>query len=153
MTDLRNQRRVAASILKCGVNRVWMDQDRVEEIARAVTRNDIRLLIAGGAIKKRPIVGISKGRKKHVKKQKEKGRRRGHGSIKGATFARLPRKRRWISTIRSLRSYLKQLRDEGHIDRHIYRVYYRRAKGGEFRSRGHLKTHLTADGILKEEKK
>ncbi|HHH79928.1 MAG TPA: 50S ribosomal protein L19e [Thermoplasmatales archaeon] len=153
MTDLRNQRRVAASILKCGVNRVWMDQDRVEEIARAVTRNDVRLLIAGGAIKKRPIVGISKGRKKHIKKQKEKGRRRGHGSIKGATFARLPRKRRWISTIRSLRSYLKQLRDEGQIDRHIYRVYYRRAKGGEFRSRGHLKTHLTADGILKEEKK
>ncbi|HEC82130.1 MAG TPA: 50S ribosomal protein L19e [Thermoplasmatales archaeon] len=153
MTDLRNQRRVAASILKCGVNRVWMDQDRVEEIARAVTRNDIRLLIAGGAIKKRPIIGLSKGRKRHIRKQKEKGRRRGHGSRKGAAFARLPRKKRWISTIRALRSYLKQLRDEGTIDRHMYRVYYRKAKGGEFRSREHLKTHLIADGVLKEEKK
>ncbi|HEC95199.1 MAG TPA: 50S ribosomal protein L19e [Thermoplasmatales archaeon] len=152
MTDLTNQRRMAASILKCGVNRVWMDQDRNEEIARAVTRRDIRLLIAGGAIKKKPVVGISKGRKRHLKRQKEKGRRRGPGSRKGAAFARLPRKRRWIATIRPLRTYLKQLRDENRIDRRTYRVYYRKAKGGEFRSREHLRSHLIADGILKEGK-
>jgi len=32
MTDLRNQRRMAATIIKCGVNRVWMDQDRIDEM-------------------------------------------------------------------------------------------------------------------------
>ena len=29
MTDLRNQRRMAAELLKCGKYRVWMDQDRL----------------------------------------------------------------------------------------------------------------------------
>ena len=152
MTDLTHQKRMAADILKCGVNRVWMDEDRNEEIARAVTRDDIRLLIKGGAIKKKPIVGISRGRKRHLKKQKEKGRRRGHGSRKGAKFARLPRKRRWIATIRPIRAYLRELRDKNMIDRHTYRLYYRKAKGGEFRSREHLRTHLIADGVIKEEK-
>ena len=151
MTDLRNQRRMAASLLKCGVYRVWMDHDRVDEIAKAVTKEDIRLLINGKAIKKRQNQGISSGRKKFVKSQKKKGRRRGHGSRKGAKFARLPRKKRWIKTIRPIRTDLKILRDKNKINRNVYRKYYRRAKGGEFRSKHHLKTHLIADGILKKE--
>jgi len=152
MTDLRNQRRMAASILKCGVNRVWMDQDRLDEIAKAVTKEDIRILINGGAITVRQIKGISSGRKKYNKNQKEKGRRRGHGSRKGAKYARLPKKERWMRTIRSLRTYLKNLRDENKIDKLTYRKYYRKAKGGEFRSKHHLETHLVSDGIIKEGK-
>ena len=152
MTDLRNQRRMAASLLKCGLNRVWMDHDRIDEIAKAVTKEDIRVLINGKAIKSRQIKGISSGRKKFNAKQKEKGRRRGHGSRKGAKYARLPRKERWIRTIRPIRSYLKTLRDEKQIDKTTYRRYYRKAKGGEFRSTNHLKTHLMTDGIIKEEK-
>ncbi|RLF52731.1 MAG: 50S ribosomal protein L19e [Thermoplasmata archaeon] len=151
MTDLRNQRRMAASLLKCGENRVWMDYDRVDEIAKAVTKDDIRILIKGKAIKSRQIKGISSGRKKFNQKQKEKGRRRGHGSRKGAKYARLSKKERWIKTIRPIRMYLKTLRDEKKIDRTIYRRYYMKAKGGEFKSKQHLRSHLIADGILKEE--
>ena len=151
MTDLRNQRRMAASLLKCGKNSVWMDHDRADEIAKAVTKGDIRLLISGKAVKKRQAKGISSGRKKFIMKQKEKGRRRGHGSRKGAKYARMPRKRRWIRTIRPIRSYLKTLRSEEKIDRTIYRRYYRKAKGGEFRNKRHLESHLTSDGIIKEE--
>jgi len=153
MTDLSHQRRLAAEILKCGINRVWIDEDRCEEVAKAVTRNDIRILIKGGAIKKRPIGGISSGRKKQMRKQKAKGRRRGQGSRKGAKYARLPRKRRWIMTIRAIRSYLRELRDSGLIDKHTYRTYYRKAKGGEFKSKSHLRSHLISDGVLKEEKR
>ena len=51
MADLRNQQRMAADLLKCGKNRVWMDHDRIDEIAKAVTKEDIRLLIRGKAIK------------------------------------------------------------------------------------------------------
>ena len=152
MTDLRNQRRMAASILKCGVNRVWMDQDRLDEIAKAVTKEDIRILINGGAISVRQIKGISSGRKKYSQKQKDKGRKRGHGSRKGAKYARLPKKERWMRTIRALRKYLKNLRDEKQIDKSTYRKYYRKAKGGEFRSKHHLQTHLVSDGIIKEGK-
>ena len=152
MTDLRNQRRMAASILKCGVNRVWMDQDRLDEIAKAVTKEDIRILINGKAITVRQIKGISNGRKKLNEKQKKKGRKRGHGSRKGAKYARLPKKERWMRTIRPIRQYLKSLRDEKQIDKTTYRKYYMKAKGGEFRSKHHLQTHLVADGIIKEVK-
>lgn len=151
MTDLRNQRRMAATILKCGVNGVWMDHDRVDEIAKAVTKSDIRILINGKAIKKRQVKGISSGRKKFNEKQREKGRRRGHGSRKGAKYARLPRKERWIRTIRPIRANLKKLRDEEKIDRSTYRRYYRKAKGGEFRSKRHLETRLISDGVIKKE--
>jgi len=152
MTDLRNQRRIAATILKCGDHRVWMDSDRTDEIAKAVTRSDIRILINGGAIKSKQVQGISRGRKKFNQKQKEKGRRKGHGSRKGAKYARLPRKERWIITIRPIRSYLRQLRDDHTIDKSVYRKYYRKAKGGEFRNKHHLKTRMTAEGFLKEDK-
>ncbi len=151
MSDLRNQRRMAADILKCGKNRVWMDEDRLDEIAKAVTKEDVRVLIKGGAVKAKQKKGISSGRKKYVASQKTKGRRKGHGSRKGAKYARLPRKRRWIKTIRPLREYLKELRDTEQIDRSTYRLYYRKSKGGEFRNRHHLKTHLVSDGVLKEE--
>ena len=151
MTDLRNQRRMASGLLKCGVNRVWMDQDRLDEIAKAVTKDDIRVLINGGAIKSRQIKGISSGRKKYIAKQKQKGRRKGHGSRKGAKYARLPKKERWIKTIRPIRKYLKSLREDKKINNTIYRKYYRKAKGGEFRSRQHLQTHLISDGIIKKE--
>lgn len=153
MTDLRNQRRMAASILKCGIRRVWMDNDRLEEIAKAVTKDDIRILINGKAIKSRQIRGISSGRNKYNKKQREKGRRRGHGSRKGAKYARSPKKEHWMQTIRPIRSYLKTLRDDKQINNSIYRKYYIKAKGGEFRNKQHLKSHLISDGILKEVKK
>ena len=152
MTDLRNQRRMASSILKCGENRVWMDSDRTDEIAKAVTRSDVKVLINGGAIKSKQIQGISRGRKKFNQKQKDKGRRKGHGSRKGAKYARLPRKERWMRTIRPIRTYLRQLRDDKSIEKSIYRKYYRKAKGGEFRSKHHLRTRLTSDGFLKEDK-
>ena len=151
MTDLKNQRRMAATIIKCGVNRVWMDQDRIDEIAKAVTKDDVRVLIKGKAIKSKQEKGISHGRKKYVAEQKRKGRRKNHGSRKGAKYARFPRKRRWILTIRPIRSYLKTLRENQKINRKIYRMYYLKAKGGEFRNKKHLKTHLISDGIIKEE--
>lgn len=151
MTDLRNQRRMAASLLKCGRNRVWMDHDRIDEIAKAVTKEDIRVLINGKVVKAAQKKGISRGRKKFVASQKAKGRRRGQGSRKGAKYARLPKKERWIRTIRPIRAYLRSLRDEEKIDRKTFCKYYRKAKGGEFRSKHHLTTHLISDGILKKE--
>lgn len=153
MADLKNQRRMAASILKCGRNRVWMDHDRIDEIAKAVTKSDIRVLIGGKAIRSRQIQGISSGLKKFNTKQRKKGRKSGHGSRKGAKYARLPRKERWIRTIRPIREYLRALRDEKKIDKATYRRYYMKAKGGEFRSKHHLQTHLISDRVLKEDKK
>jgi len=151
MSDLRNQRRMASDILKCGKNRIWMDHDRIDEIAKAVTKEDIRILIKGKAIKANQKAGISSYRKRYNALQKKKGRRKGHGSRKGAKYARLPKKERWIKTIRPIRATLRNLRDDKKIDKTTFCKYYRKAKGGEFRSKHHLVTHLVSDGIIKKE--
>jgi large subunit ribosomal protein L19e len=42
------------------------------------------------------------------------------------------------------------MRDEGTIDPHLHRLLYRKASGGEFRSVGHLKSHVeTVSGRAK----
>lgn len=148
--NLRNQRRMAAAILKCGLNRVWFDPNDVESLEDAITRADIRIAIHNGTIRRLPITGQSRGRTRHRQAQRAKGRRRGAGSRKGASNARDPRKTRWIRTIRSLRALLTELRTAGKIDTRTYRVYYRQAKGGMFKGRVHLEQQLRAAGLLKE---
>ena len=150
--DLKLQRRLAAEVLKCGVHRIWLDPDNLEEIKKATTRSDIRNLIKHGLIKARKIKGNSRGRIRKKLLQKKKGRRRGHGSRKGKKTARMPKKRAWIIRIRAIRKYLRELRDKGLIDRKTYRQYYRRAKGGQFKDKAHVKLHLEMEGLLKVEK-
>ena len=140
--DLSLQRRLAASVLKCGENRVWFDPTALEDIATAATKQDIRELIEQGVIKRKPVNGVSRARINKKKLQKRKGRRRGHGSRKGAKGARMPRKRMWILRIRALRKALRQMKAEGVVDRTTYRLLYRKAKGGEFRSVAHLKSYV-----------
>jgi len=148
--NLRYQRRIAADLLKCGENRVWMNPEKIEEIKKAVTRRDIENLINMGLIKKEEEKGISRGRARKRAMQKKKGRRKGHGSRKGKAGARLPSKSRWIKTIRPIRAYLRELRDKGIINEKTYRLYYRRAKGGQFKNKAHLKLHLQMEGIKVE---
>lgn len=151
MVDVKNQRRMAAEILKCGENRVWIDPDHIDEVANAVTRDDVRRFISQGLIDKRQKQGTSRGRARKTAGQKAKGKRKGPGSRKGAKGAREARKRRWIRTIRPLRRRLKELRDEGEITPRQYRTLYREAKGGAFRSVHHLETHMKQTGVLEEE--
>jgi len=148
--DLKNQRRMASELLKCGVNRVWVDPNRSEDISDAITRADVRILINSGAIAARQKKGVSRGRAEFEKAQKRKGRQSGHGSRRGKKGARKPSKERWMQSIRPIRLKLKELRDTGKIDPATYRIYYLKAKGGVFKSRSHLISHLKSVDILKE---
>ena len=100
MSDLRNQRRIAAAVLDCGEGRVWIDPLHADAVAEAVTRQDIRALVKKGYIRKEQKAGTSKARVRAIAIQKQSGRRKGPGSRKGASGARSPRKQRWIRTIR-----------------------------------------------------
>ncbi len=148
--NLKNQRRIAAQLLKCGVNRVWIDPNRTEDASDAITRGDVRTLIASGAVVAKQKQGISRGRAEHTRAQKRKGRQTGHGSRRGRKGARKPTKERWIQAIRPIRRKLKELRDSGKIDSATYRKYYLQAKGGVFKSRPHLESHMRTEGVLKE---
>jgi large subunit ribosomal protein L19e len=144
---------MAASILKVGKGRVWFDPDELEDIEEAVTRDDVRGLINDRVIQAKPKIGTSRGRANFKKAQKAKGRRTGHGSRKGAKGARLPKKRRWISTIRPIRKTLVELREEKKIDSATHRKLYGMAKGGMFKSKAHLNMYLKEKKLITKEPK
>lgn len=148
--NLKNQRRLASELLKCGVNRVWIDPNRTDDTTDAITRGDIRVLINSGAIAARQKKGVSRGRAKFELAQRKKGRQRGQGSRRGKKGARKPSKEIWMQAIRPMRKKLKELRETGKIDTRTYRSYYMKAKGGQFKSRPHMESHMRAEGILKE---
>ncbi|RMF91310.1 MAG: 50S ribosomal protein L19e [Methanobacteriota archaeon] len=147
--NLSTQKRMASQILGVGYNRVLFDEDELEEIAAAVTREDIKRLINKGAISARQVKGTSRGRIKRNMRQKAKGRRSGHGSRKGSKNAKVSSKKRWIKTIRPIRKRLKELREEGAVDRSVYRKTYRMAKGGIFRSKAYLESYLKEHKMMR----
>lgn len=151
MQDLSNQRRMAASLLKCGLGRVWIDPASQEELADAVTRGDIRSAIKSGVIRRLPVQGTSRARARRRAEELGRGRHRGDGSRRGSPFSRVPRKERWIRRIRAQRDLLARLRDERTITPAVYRQFYRRAKGGMFRSRAHLLVNLRLAGHVPSE--
>ncbi len=151
MMDVKYQKRIAADMLKCGVNRVWISPEHLDEVADAITREDIKELIDRNVIQKRQKKGVSRGRARYISEQKKKGRRKGPGSRKGKKLAGTSKKEKWMTRIRPIRSELKELRDSGKITPQEYRKYYMRAKGGMYRSKAHLKLHLKSDGHIEEE--
>ncbi len=146
MTNLAKQRRIAAKLLKVGEGRVWIDPEATEDVAEAITREEIRALIADGVIKKKQKRGVSRGRARLRALKKTMGRRSGHGSRKGAKGARRSRKRQWIIRIRALRRRLKELRADGTIDKSLYRKLYNKAKGGEIKSVARLESIIEQEG-------
>ena len=150
MPDLSNQRRLAAALMKCGEGRVWIDPASQEELADAVTRSDVRSAIKAGVIRRAPIRGVSRVRAKRHALEVAKGRHQGPGSRRGTPSARLTKKERWMRRIRAQRDLLAELRHAKKIPPSVYREFYRRAKGGMFRSRAHLIVNLRLAGHLKE---
>ncbi|MBN2152051.1 MAG: 50S ribosomal protein L19e [Candidatus Lokiarchaeota archaeon] len=150
--NLNAQRRLAARALKCGENRVYMDPFMSSEISTAITMRDINGLINSGVIKKRYSTGVSRSRAKAIHDQKKKGRRSGPGTRKGVKTSRNDPKASWISHVRTIRSFLKSLRDKEVIDTATYQKYYALAKGGNFKSTGQLKRYMQDKGVLKKEK-
>jgi large subunit ribosomal protein L19e len=142
MSDLASQKRISAAILKCGVNRVWFNPERLSDIENAISRDDLRGLVTDGAIKARQKVGVSRGRARAKIAKRSYGHCKGPGRRKGAAGARHPHKRSWIQKIRAIRKALVVLREAATIDPHMYRILYRKAAGGQFRSVAHMKAQL-----------
>ncbi len=153
MPDFSTQKRLAASVLAVGESRIWINPDPevAGEIADAITREDIRSQIEAGNIKAKPKKGNSRARYRVRAAKRAYGHQKGQGRRKGAKGSRSPRKVVWMTKIRALRSNLKELREEGEIDRHTYRMLYRKAKGGEYRSTAHLNAYIKAKGLTRSD--
>lgn len=147
MTNLRNKKELAAKVLGIGISRVWVDPSKKEEVKKAITREDIKGLIKSGIILYKQKKGVSRGRARHILKQKKKGRRKGVGSRKGKHTARSGKKILWINKIRLYRNLFSDLLERDRITRKTYSHLRQKAKGGFFRSRRHILLYLNENKL------
>jgi large subunit ribosomal protein L19e len=143
--NLRSKRRLAASVLGVGEDRVIFDDEYSDLIQDAITRSTIRGLIGFGAIRAAPEKGVSRGRFREQSRKLKRGR--GSGSTEGTARARNPRKDAWVTKVRALRWRLKVARERKEISSDAYWRLYGQVKGGQVRGVKHLLT------LIKEEQK
>ncbi len=134
--NLKSKRRLAASVLGVGSDRIIFDEEYSDLIQDAITRSTIRGLVGFGAIKVAPEKGVSRGRFRERSRKLKRGR--GAGSTEGAAFARNPRKDMWIAKVRALRWRLKVAKDREEISQVAYKKLYKQVKGGQVRGVKHL---------------
>jgi large subunit ribosomal protein L19e len=148
---LNIQKKIAGRILKISPKRVKVDPSRAEDIKEAITKTDIRGLIGDGAIVKQQKKGISRARANKILKQKAKGQQKGAGSKKGKKTTHIPGKKTWMNKIRLQRNFLAELKEKKYLDTTTYTNLYRKAKGGFFRSKKHIKLYIEEHRLIKKE--
>ena len=140
--SLKNQKRLAASVLGTGISRVWIDPDEAEKVQSAITRGEIQTLVREGRIRARRKKGVSRGRARA-----RAGRRKGPGRRKGGLGLG---KRQWVLKIRAIRRHLRLLRDRQQLAPKSYQNLVGMAKGGAFRSRSHIDDYVKAKQLLRK---
>jgi large subunit ribosomal protein L19e len=140
--SVKSQKRIAATILGGGLNRVWIDPEEVDRVQSAITREEVKTLIHEGRIQLLPKTGVSRGRVRS-----RAGRRKKAGSRKGS---QKPGKQAWVLKIRAIRRHLRFLRDKRQLTGSNYKTLLSMAKGGGFRSGSHVDEYVKARQLLKK---
>jgi large subunit ribosomal protein L19e len=142
--SLKNQRRLAADVLKIGQTRVWIDPEKTEDVEGVITRAEIRKLVHEDVIRTLPEKGVSQGRSRVIHSKKKRGLRVGAGTKEGKKTARTPEKKQWENRIRAIREHLSDLKDRRVIQKDAYRKLYLLAKGGMFSNVSNVDQYIEA---------
>jgi large subunit ribosomal protein L19e len=138
VVNLRKKRELIARLMGVGVNRVRFEPDKLDDVADAITRENIRSLIKNGTVWTAKVKGTSRAR---AEKKLKTRRKRGlpAGSKKGKKSARTGKKELYVRKVRSMRRNLKVLKDRNEITRAVYWLIYKKVNGGQVRSLSHLR--------------
>lgn len=137
--NLRAKKRLASRVTGVGVHRIKFDSEHLDDIADAITRQNIRSLITANTISFRPVKGTSRGRAQHKKEQRAK-RGTKQGSKQGKKGARVGKKEVYIAKVRSLRYILKVAKDRKEITNREFWALYKKVGGNTVRNKAHLRT-------------
>lgn len=139
VVNLRTKRQLVSRILGIGVDRVKFDPEYLDDVADAITRDNIRSLITAKIIQIRPIKGTSKGRAYFKKLQRSK-RGTKQGSKKGGKGARIGKKEVYVNKIRAMRHQLKVSKSRKEVTNDSYWKLYKQVSGNQVRNLAHLRT-------------
>ena len=133
----RKIKRMAAEIMGVGESKIWVDPTQMTKALEAMTRDDIRNLVAQRIVRKRKDQGHSRGAARILQAKKRVGRKQGQGKRTGTKKARSQPKKMWQERVRALRTTLRTLKTEGKLKGN-YAALYRQVKGNNFRGKKHL---------------
>jgi len=145
---MKHKKRLAGKILKISPHKVRFAPEALEDIQKAITRADLRGLIAVHKITTDQTNLHSRAGARKIKRQKQKGRQKGKGSHKGSKYSIVTKKEQWMSRIRVQRRFLQELRSKGLLSSQQYRSLYGMSKGGYFRNKRHIKLYLTEHQMI-----
>ncbi len=138
VVNLKAKKRLASRVTGVGVHRIRFDSDHLDDVADAITRENIRSLITANTIQIKPFTGTSRGRAQEKKDQKKK-RGTGQGSKKGRKGARVGKKEVYVAKVRSLRRLLKIAKDRKDITNPEFWSLYKKIGGNTVRNKAHLR--------------
>lgn len=138
VVNLRAKKRLAARVTGVGVHRIRFDTDHLDDIADAITRENIRSLITANTIRIKSFTGTSKGRAHDKKAQKNK-RGTTQGSKQGRKGARVGKKEVYVAKVRALRRLLKIAKDRKDLTNPEFWALYKKVGGNTVRNKAHLR--------------
>ena len=138
VVNLRAKKRLAARVTGVGVHRIRFDTDHLDDIADAITRENIRSLITANTIKIKSFTGTSKGRA-HDKKAQRNKRGTTQGSKQGTKGARVGKKEVYVAKVRALRRLLKIAKDRKDLTNPEFWTLYKKVGGNTVRNKAHLR--------------
>lgn len=147
--SIKTAKRLAAGILKVGENRIKVAAGEDKAADEVLTHDDVRALIERGALYAEAARGVSRFRGRQHARQRSLGRRKGTGNKKGKRYAGVSRKDLWMQRVRAQRALLRELLAKGMIEHAIYRHTYSMVKGGNFKGRASMLSHLRDSGLLR----
>ncbi|MDX1441799.1 MAG: 50S ribosomal protein L19e [Nitrosopumilaceae archaeon] len=138
VVNLKAKKRLASRVIGVGVHRIKFDSEHLDDVADAITRENIRSLITANTIKVKPFTGTSRGRAQQKKEQRNK-RGTKQGSKQGRKGARVGKKEVYVAKVRSLRRILKIAKEREEITNPEFWALYKKVGGNTVRNKAHLR--------------